>query len=52
MNLKRGGSYIDSPIWIKIKKATTNHFSRDDDKCFPYATTLPLKHKEIEKKSG
>ena len=29
-----GGLYIDSPDWIKIKKATVNPISKADKKCF------------------
>ena len=36
---KRGGSYIDSPDWIKKKKATMN-LKNDDDKCFEFETKL------------
>ena len=36
---KRGGSYIDSPDWIKKKKATMN-LKNDDDKCFQFETKL------------
>ena len=32
-NFKRGGSYIDSPDWIKKKKETINPKNKDD-KCF------------------
>ena len=28
INLNRGGSYIDSPDWIKIKKATINPITK------------------------
>ena len=35
VNFKRGGSYIDSPDWIKKKKATIN-LKNADDKCFQY----------------
>ena len=34
---KVGGSYIDSPDWIKNKKATINPKSINDDKCMQYA---------------
>ena len=34
-NFKRGGSYIDSPNWIKKKKAKINP-KIEDDKCFQY----------------
>ena len=30
VNFRRGGSYIDSPDWIKKKKATTNPKNKDD----------------------
>ena len=40
-----GGSYIDSPDWIKNKEATINAISRKNDKCFQYA----LNHEEIKK---
>ena len=33
VNFKCGGSYIDSPDWIKKKKATINP-KNTDDKCF------------------
>ena len=33
INFKHSGSYIDSPDWIKIKKATIN-LTNDDNKCF------------------
>ena len=33
LNFKPGGSYIDSPDWIKNKKATVN-LKNEDDKGF------------------
>ena len=39
INFKCGGSYIDSPDWIKEKKATMNP-KNDDDKCFQFETKL------------
>ena len=45
-NLNRGGSYIDSPDWIKNKKAAINPVN-DDDKYFQYAAIVALNHKEI-----
>ena len=50
INLKRGGSCTDFPDWIKNNKATIIPVN-DDDKCFQYAATVALYHKEIEKKS-
>ena len=38
ISLNKGGSYIDSPKWLKIKKVTINP-KNDDDKCFQYAIT-------------
>ena len=48
VNFKRRGLYIDSPDWIKIKKATINS-NNDDDKCFQYtATVVALNYEEIK----
>ena len=44
INANRGGSYIDSPDWIKSKKATTNPINKKDNKCFQYAVTVALNH--------
>ena len=41
ISLNRGGSYIDSPKWLKNKKSTINPKS-NDYKCFQYAVTLAL----------
>ena len=48
VGLKRGGSYIDSPEWLKNKKATINP-ENNDDNCFQYALTVALNHQNIEK---
>ena len=47
ISLNRGGSYIDSPEWIKNKEATINP-KNDDDKCFKYALTVALNYKQIK----
>ena len=47
VNFDRGDSYIDSPDWIKKKKATINPKNRDDE-CFQYAATVALNYEEIE----
>ena len=44
----RGGTYIDSPKWLKDKKSTINP-KNNDDKCFQYAVTLALNLHNIEK---
>ena len=40
--------YIDSPNWIKNKKATVNLIN-NKDKCFQYAITNVLNYEEIKK---
>ena len=47
VNFIRAGSYIDSPDWIKKKKATINP-KNADDKCFQYAATAVLNYEERE----
>ena len=47
VKFKRGGSYIDSPDWIKKIKATI-YPKNADDKCFQYAGSLALNYKEIK----
>ena len=39
ISINRGGSYIDSPKWIKNKKSTINPKNKDY-KCFQYAKIL------------
>ena len=48
INSNRNGSYIDSPDWIKNKKATINHINRKDNKCFQYVVTVVLNNDEIK----
>ena len=43
INLNGGGSYIDSPDWMKNKNTTRNPVN-DDDKCFQYVPTVALNH--------
>ena len=45
-SIYRGGSYIDSPKWLKDKKSTINH-KNNDHKCFQYADTLALNFDNI-----
>ena len=44
--LSRDISYIDSPKWLKDKKATINP-KNNDHKCFQYALTVALNYKQI-----
>ena len=46
ISLNRGGSYIDSPKWLKCKKATINP-KNEDNKCFQYALTVALNYEQI-----
>ena len=48
MSINRGGSYIDSPKWLKDKKSTINP-RNNDHKCFQYAVTLALSLNRINK---
>ena len=47
VSLSRGGSYIDSPKWLKNKKATVNPQNKKDDRCFQYAVTVALNYEQI-----
>ena len=40
-SIYRGGTYIDSPKWLKDKRSTINPKNKDN-KCFQYAVTLAL----------
>ena len=46
VSLSRGESYIDSPKWLKNKKATINPKNKDD-KCFQYALAVALNYEKI-----
>ena len=48
ISLNRGGSYIDSPVWLKNKKATINP-NNNDNKCFQYVLTVALNYEKIKK---
>ena len=49
-SINRGGSYIDSPKWLKDKKSTINP-KNNDDKCFQYAITLAVNLDKMKKDS-
>ena len=46
ISLKRGKSYIDSPEWLKNKKAAINPQNKDNE-CFKYAITVALNYQNI-----
>ena len=50
VSLKRGESQIKSLEWLINKGATINPKNIKDDKCFQYATVLPLNQNKIERK--
>ena len=45
---RKGRSYIDSPKWLKNKKATINS-KHNDDNCFRYGLTVALNYGNIKK---
>ena len=47
---RKGKSYIDSPKWLKNKKATINP-KNNDDNCFQYALTAALNYQNIKNNS-
>ena len=47
ISLNRGGSYVDSPEWLKNKRATINP-KNNDEKCFQYALTVALNYQNIK----
>ena len=47
IDIKRSGSCIEAPKWIKNKKAIINPQNKDD-KCFQYAVTIALNYDRIE----
>ena len=47
-SLNRGGSYIDSPEWLKNIKATINP-KNNDDNYFQYTLTVALNYQNVKK---
>ena len=47
VSFSRGGTYIDSPKWLKSKKVAINPKNKDD-KCFQYALTVALNCEQIK----
>ena len=48
ITISKGGSYKESPKWLKDKKCTINQ-KNTDNKCFQYATTLALNFNNLDK---
>ena len=49
IRLKRGGSYVDSPEWLKNKRAIINPKYKKGDNYFQDAITVALNHQNIER---
>ena len=49
IDFKRRGSNIDSPDWIKFKRATINPINKNGDKCFQYDAKVALNYQKIGK---
>ena len=47
VSISKGGSYIESPNWLKDKKCTVNQ-KNNYNKCFQYATTQALNFNKID----
>ena len=47
VDLRRGATYIESPKWLKNKKATINPKNTKDVYCFMYAATIALYHDRL-----
>ena len=48
ITISKGGSYIESPKWLKDKKCVVNQ-KINDNKCFQYAATLALNFNNIDR---
>ena len=49
IDMRKSESCIESPEWIKNKKATINPKNIDDDNCFQYSIPVALNHQNIGK---
>ena len=47
ITISKGGSYIESPKWLKDKICVVNQ-KHNDNKCFQYAATLALNFNNID----
>ena len=48
ITISKGGSYIESPKWLKYKKCIVNQ-KTNDNKCFQYVATLALNFDDIDR---
>ena len=52
IDLRRGASFIDTPEWLKNKKATINPQNTNNAYCFTYAIAIALFHEALGKNPG
>ena len=52
INLRRGASFIESPQWLRHKKANINPQNSNDTYCFMYAIAIALFHEALGKNPG
>ena len=50
IDIRRGESYIISPDWIAIRKATINPKNEKDNKCFKWSIIARLNYNKIKEK--
>ena len=49
LRLKTGGSYVPTPNWISVKKATINPQNTEESCCFAWAVVASIHNEEIGK---
>ena len=47
VTINRGGSYIESPTWLKSRKCTINAQNKNDNNCLQYTLTVALNYEKI-----
>ena len=52
IDLRRGSSFIDTPEWLKNKKATINPQNANNPYCFMYAIAIALFHEGLGNNPG
>ena len=52
IDLRRGTSFIDTPEWLKHKKAIINPQNKNNVYCFMYSATIALSQSELGKNLG
>ena len=52
ITINRGGSYIESPTWLKSEKCTINPQNKNDNNCFQYGLTVALNYEKISDHPG